>query len=81
VLETWASIEQVTARERFAAGSLQTDATHVVRIRYASALAAIDASWSVLFGARRFVLVLPPENAGERNREIVLTCREGARAE
>lgn len=81
VATVWASIEQLDERERFAAAQLQASATHRVRVRYETALAAINATWRVLFGERVFVLAGPPNNVGERGLTLELLCTEGERVE
>lgn len=77
VASAMASIEQLSARERFVVAQDVATATHRIRVYWAPELAAMDASWSVLFGARVFKLVAPPNNVLERNRELELLCEEG----
>jgi SPP1 family predicted phage head-tail adaptor len=76
VCQARASIEQLSARERFNEQQLQATATHRLRLRWQPEFAGIDASWRVLFGDRVFE-VISHDNVGERNREIVLICQEG----
>ena len=77
VATVMASIEQLSARERFVGGAqLQATATHRIRTQYTTALDGMDASWRVLFGIRLFQLVSPQNNVRERNREIELMCTE-----
>lgn len=70
----WASIAPATAKdlERLVAGSVQSSATHVVRIRY---LAGVTTLTRVRFGLRSFAItgVMNPD---ERSVELVLTCEE-----
>lgn len=80
VATVWASINPLTVRELLAAGQLQSETSHRVRIRHSSAVSAIDASWRVLFGSR--VLVIQGvRNIEEGDREIELLCSEGVREE
>ena len=76
----WASVNPLSVRELLAAGQIQSEVSHRVRLRYADALAALDASWRVLFGSR--VLVIQGvRNIDERQREFELMCSEGIRDE
>jgi len=70
----WASITPASARdlERLVAGSVQSNATHVVRIRYH---ANISTQTRVTFGTRVFE-VTGVQNPDERNIELVLICQE-----
>jgi SPP1 family predicted phage head-tail adaptor len=77
VLAVKASIEQLSARERFTAEQYQASATHRIRMHYRPALAGIDATWRVIYGTRIFELAAPPNNVFERNRIIELLCIEG----
>ena len=54
------------------AQQMQADVTHRVRFRY---VAGVTAKMRVLYGARIFN-VLSVINPEERNREIVLMCKE-----
>lgn len=76
-----ADIEPITGREQVLAAQREATTSHIVRIRYASTWAALDASWRVLFGSRVFTIDAPPKNIGERNWEFVLQCTEGERTE
>ena len=68
----WASVEPLLGREYFDAQREQADVSHRVRMRY---LAGVTHNMRVVLGSRVFEIesVL---NAGERNRELVLMCRE-----
>lgn len=80
VATVWASVNPLTVRELLAAGQVQSEVSHRVRIRHSAAVAAIDASWRVLFGAR--VLVIQGvRNIEEAGVEIELLCSEGLREE
>lgn len=80
VATVWGSINPISARDLIAAGQTQTEITHRVRVRYSSALAALDSSWRVMFGSRIFV-VLTVRNIEEGNKEFELLCSEGLRTE
>ena len=81
VSTVWASVNPLTARELIAAGQVQSELSHRVCIRHSSSVAAIDASWRVLFGSRILVVAAPPRNIEEGDREIELLCSEGLREE
>lgn len=71
-----ASIEQLTARERFVVAQLQATTTHRIRLRYTTALESMDETWRIVFGIRIFQLVGKPDNVRERNREFEIMCVE-----
>lgn len=80
VASVWAEISPLSVRDLLAAGQMQSEVTHRVRIRYESSVATIDSSWRVLYGAR--VLVISGvRNINEADREIELLCHEGLREE
>ncbi len=68
----WGSVEPLLGREWFDAQREQADVSHRVRMRF---LAGVTHTMRVVWGSRVFEIesVL---NAGERNRELVLMCRE-----
>jgi SPP1 family predicted phage head-tail adaptor len=76
-----AEIEPISGREQFLAAQRQATTSHIVRLRYASMWAAMDASWRVLFGSRVFTIDAPPKNVGESDVELILQCTEGERQE
>lgn len=80
VATVWAAIRPMSAREQLVAAQRQHDTSHVIEIRHSSAVAALDASWRLVFGARIFTIdgVL---NDRERNEKLILYCSEGVRAE
>lgn len=87
-LTTWVSVATVFAkvsplsvRDLLAAGQIQSEVTHRVRLRYSPTISAMDASWRVLFGTRVLILNGPPRNIEERNVELELLCSEGIRDE
>jgi SPP1 family predicted phage head-tail adaptor len=68
----WASVEPLLGREYFDAQREQADVSHRVRMRY---LAGGTHSMRLVLGSRVFEIE-SVINAGERNRELVLMCRE-----
>lgn len=76
-----AGIEPLNGREEVIAAHRGAETTHMVTLRYSSDLAAMDATWSFLFGSRVLTLDGPPINVGERNRELKCACSEGLRTE
>lgn len=71
----WASIEQVGGGKFFEADQPQAVRRYRIALLYSAAVAALDATWSVHYRARRFAIEAVA-NPGERNREIELTCVE-----
>lgn len=73
VLKCWSSIEPLSGREYWKAARVQAETTHVIKIRYTSV--AIDTTNIIVFGNRAFEIesIL---NTDERNREIVMSCKE-----
>lgn len=76
-----AAVEPLSGREEFLAAQREASTTHKVTLRYASALAGMDATWRVKFGERVFVIDAPPRDVLERRRTIELMCTEGLRDE
>ncbi len=68
----WASVEPLLGREWFDAQREQAEVSHRVRMRF---LPGVGHNMRIMWGSRVFEIesVL---NAGERNRELVLMCRE-----
>ena len=80
VAQVWAAISPLSVRDLLAAGQTQSEVTHRVRIRYSASVAALDASWRVVYGAR--VLVIGGvRNIDEADRVLELLCSEGVREE
>lgn len=76
VKTVYADISTLTMREQMLVAQRQASTTHKVTLRYDADIAAIDASWRVLFGTR--VLVIDGvNNVEERNRTLELLCTEG----
>ena len=70
--QVWASIEPLSGRELLQAQQIQADVTHRVRFRF---LAGVTAKMRGLYGTRYFN-ILSIINTDERDREIVLMCKE-----
>jgi SPP1 family predicted phage head-tail adaptor len=69
----FAEIKPQSSREFQRAKQLQADATHVLKIRY---LPGVTSGMRVKFGDRILNLMQPPLDEAERNRELLLICRE-----
>lgn len=80
VATVWAEISPLSVRDLLAAGQMQSEVTHRVRVRYGASIAAIDSSWRVLYGTRVFV-ISGVRNINEAGREFELLCHEGLRDE
>lgn len=70
------SIETPATRERFAAQKIQSEASHLIRMRH---LEGIGPEMRIRFGSRLFK-VLGIDDVDERGRELVLNCLEEERA-
>jgi SPP1 family predicted phage head-tail adaptor len=68
----WASIEPISGKEYFLAQQVQSEVTHVIKIRYYEGLRT---DWRMLFGSRIFD-VKSVINFQEQNVEMILMCRE-----
>jgi len=68
----WASIEPISARDRIVAGQNVSEGTHIVRMRYAS---AIDQCVTLTYGSRVFE-VLAAVNVNELGKVTELICKE-----
>jgi len=73
----WAAVMPLSARELIAGGAIHGELTHKVQVRYSAALAAADASWRIMYGARIMVLTGPVRNINEGNRVLEFLCAEG----
>jgi SPP1 family predicted phage head-tail adaptor len=69
---SWASIDPLLGKEYFAAAREQADISHKIRMRFVSGL---NHRMRILFGTRIFEIE-SVINLGERNRELVIMCRE-----
>ncbi len=74
-----AEIRPISGREQLLAAQRQASTTHFVSLRYSPQVAAMDATWRILFGARVFTIDAPPRNVGELNVTLELQCTEGLR--
>lgn len=68
-----AHVEPLAGRELWNAQQIQPDISHKVTIRY---LANVTSKMRVIYGQRTFHIEGPPTNIGEKNRELMLMCRE-----
>lgn len=83
--QAWAAIEPATARalERTIASTVQSNATHLITIRYHAGVTTRtrltkgprNADGSLRTGSREFQ-VTGVQNTGERNIAMVLVCQE-----
>lgn len=80
VATVYGKIEPLSTQQQFLAAQQQSSTTHVITVRYCSEIAAIDASWTVLYGTRVFA-ISGVRNIEERNRVLELDCVEGLAAE
>ncbi len=76
VATVWAAIRPMGSNERLAASQMQSGQTHVVTVRYQSALAAATGAWRIVYGARTFGIVGLPRNHDEAGRWLVFDCVE-----
>ena len=77
VCSCWAAIRPMGSSERLAALQLQSGQTHVVTVRYSSALAAARGDWRIVYQGRVFQIVGQPRNRDEANVELTFDCTEG----
>ncbi len=70
----WASIEPLAGKEYFAAEREQSDISHRIRMRF---IGGITPRMRVSFESRIFEIE-SALNVSERNRELILMCRESA---
>ena len=75
VVTAYGSIRQLTGRESFVSAQMAAEVSHLLEIRYDTALSGIDPSWQVLLGARVFDIVRA-ENVLEANKILELQVRE-----
>lgn len=71
-MTVWASVVPLTGRERVLGEQIKSDVTVQVTIRHVKGVAA---KHRVLFG-ERVLEIDAPLNTDERNRQLVLLCRE-----
>lgn len=69
----WAEVRPQGGKEFWAAQQVIDDLSHEVRLRYMPGIQAKD---RLIYDGRVFDIVSPPVNVGERDRELVLMCRE-----
>ncbi len=73
--DRWAGVEPLRGKEFFEAQAAQSEVELRVVVRYDSAIAGVDATWRVVYGARVFE-VESAINTGERDEQIELMCKE-----
>jgi SPP1 family predicted phage head-tail adaptor len=73
VATVWASINPLSGKEYYDAEQVQSEVSHKIRIRYRS---GITSDMRIDFKGRIFKIVSPPINWEERDREMMLMCRE-----
>jgi SPP1 family predicted phage head-tail adaptor len=73
VCTVWASVEPLVGKEYFVAEQANSEVSIKVRIRYRT---GINDKMVVFFGSRKLLIVSPPINSYEKNRELILMCKE-----
>lgn len=68
------SIQHLSGRELVAAQQVHSEATYEIKVRYIPTLTVLP-SMRVKFGTRYF-WILDVDNVDERNRELILACKE-----
>ena len=72
VVDTWADIRPITAREAFVRQGLQHVVTHMVRMRYRDDMSS---DYRIVWGSRT-LLIRSMRNVDERGRMIEFECEE-----
>jgi len=72
VATIWAAVEDISGKEYFQAGAMQSEVTTRIKIRYRK---GITHSMRVLYGSRVFQ-ILSVIDKDERHRVIELLCKE-----
>ena len=73
VADAYASIEPLRGREYWAAAQINAETTHEIKMRPLSV--SLTTAHEIVFGTRRFEIEVV-RNLGERNRELVILCKE-----
>ncbi len=73
VTQAYASIEPLRGREYWAAAQINAETTHEIKMRPPSV--SLTTAHEIVFGTRRFEIEVV-RNLGERNRELVILCKE-----
>ena len=76
-----AAIEPISQKQRIAASQEYGSVTHLITMRYQSALASMDNAWRITWGDRIFVFISNPINVDEKNRSLQVLCEEGMKEE
>lgn len=69
----WCQFSKATSREFLAAQQVNSDVTHVLKLRYRS---GVTASHRLKLGTRILNILGPPINVGERGEEMMITAIE-----
>ncbi|MDD4986622.1 MAG: phage head closure protein [Dehalococcoidales bacterium] len=72
VATVWAAIDWQSGRRYEAAKQLNSETDGVIRVRYRS---DIRPEWRIKYG-KRYIQILSVANSGERDREIIMNCKE-----
>ena len=79
VATVWARIEPVSGLEQVRGMKLQAETTHLVTMRYrTSCTHDMRLKWTRDGTTRYLYFAGPPVNVDERNRELLVQCREEA---
>lgn len=73
VADSYASIEPLRGREYWAAAQVNAETTHEIKMRPPSV--SLTTAHEIVFGTRRFEIEVV-RNLAERNRELVILCKE-----
>lgn len=69
----WASVEMTSGNEYWQSKQINASANYAIVTDY---IAGVTSKMRVKWGARIFEIIEPPRNTRERNRELVLMCKE-----
>ena len=71
--DAWASVEMISGNEFWSSKQVNASADYAIVTDY---IPGVTSKMRVKWGARIFEIVEPPRNTRERNRELVLMCKE-----
>ncbi len=74
--QAWASIESVSAKERFAAQQVKADVSHRIKIRFAASYATLTPADRIVYGTRIFDIITPPMDREGMSRELEILVLE-----
>ena len=72
-MTVWASVVPLRGDELLMAGQTQSEISHKIETRYRSDITAVN---RIKFGSSRYFDIQVPINVDERNRELILMCKE-----